>query len=80
MLAYKPKLGSPGFVVRVFVGQSVKMNLKISLALRILPESGIVDLYQLFRDMCIDMKSQMFVALNRTGLNEVLRHDVEKEA
>jgi len=61
MLAYKPKDNSPDLVVRVFVGQGVKMNLKILLALRMLPESGIVVLYQLFQDMCLDMKSQMFV-------------------
>jgi len=74
MLAYKPKDGSPDLVVRVFVGQSVKMNLKISLALRILSESGIVGFYQLFQNMCcLDVASQMFVTLYRTGLDEVLR-------
>ena len=79
MLVYKPKNDSPDLVVRVFVGQSVKINLKISLALRIFSESGVVGLYQLFRDMCLDVKPQMFVTLYRTGLNEVLRYDVEKE-
>jgi hypothetical protein len=73
MLAYKPKDNSPDLVVRVFVGQGVEMNLKVLLALRMLSESGIVGLYQLFQDMCLDMKSQMFVTLYRTGLNEVLR-------
>ena len=69
MLAYKPKDDSPDLVVRVFVGQIVKMSLKISLALRILSESGIVGLYQLFQDMCcLDMKS-----LRRIGLNGLLR-------
>jgi hypothetical protein len=79
MLAYKPKDNSPDLVGRVLLGQSVKTNLKISLALRIFSQSEIVGLYQLFRDMCLDMKSQMFVALDQTGLNEVLRHDVERE-
>jgi hypothetical protein len=79
MFAYKPKGGSLDLVVRVFVDQSVKMNRKISLALHILSESGVVGRYQLFRGMCPDMKSQMFVTLYRTGLNEVLRYDVEKE-
>jgi hypothetical protein len=74
MLAYKPKDGSPDPVVHAFVGQSVKMNLKISVALRILSEAGIVGLYRLFQNMgCLDMKPQMFVTLYRTGLNEVLR-------
>jgi len=69
MLAYKPKDDSLDLVVRVFVGQIVKMSLKISLALRILSESGIVGLYQLFQDMCcLDMKS-----LCRIGLNGLLR-------
>jgi hypothetical protein len=74
MLAYKPKDDSPELVVRVFVGQSVKMNPKISLALNILSEPGVVGLYQLFQIVCcLDMKSQLFVTLYRSGLNEVLR-------
>ena len=73
MLAYKRKDDSPDLVMRIFVGQGVKTNLKVLLDLRMLSESGVVDLYQLFQDMCLDVKSQMFVTLYRTGLNEVLR-------
>jgi hypothetical protein len=66
-------------VVRVFVGQSVKTDPKISLALRILSESGVVGRHQLFQDVCPDMKSQLVVTLYRAGRNGVLRYDVEKE-
>ena len=75
MPAYKSKDASPDLVVRVFAGQ-----MKISLALRILYESGVVGLYQLFRDMCLEVQSQMFVTLYRTGLNAMLPYHVEKEA
>ena len=40
MFAYKPKDDSVDLVVRVFVGQSVKMDPQISLALRTLSGSG----------------------------------------
>ena len=79
MFVHKPKDDSLDLVVRVFVGQSVKMDPKISLALRILSESGIVGCHQLFQDTCPDMKYQRFVTLYRARLNGVLRDDVEKE-
>ena len=78
MFAYKPKDDSLDLVVHVFVGQNVKMNLTISLTLHIPSESEVVDLYLLFQHMCLDVKSPDFVTLDRTGLSEVLRYEVEE--
>jgi hypothetical protein len=76
MLAYKPKDDFLDLVVRVLVGQSVKMNLRVSLALHIRSGPRLVGFYQLFRNVCLDAQSQMSVALYRTGLSEVLRYEV----